>query len=335
MIAIRGATTVETDTAEEIKNNVKELLINIKEKNELAVEDIICIMFSNTNDLHSYYPAKAAREAGFFSCSLYSSLEPEIDGSLPKCIRVMVLAEKDNKPNHVYMNNAVNLRKDLSKKINIAIDGPAGSGKSTIAKILAKKFDILYLDTGAMYRACALACILGGANCENAEEVEKVLSKVVINVEYENGTQKTLLAGEDVSEQIRTPEISMSASKVAAHEYVRVKMVELQRDIALRNSCVLDGRDIGTNVLPNAEFKFYLTATPEIRAERRLKENQLKGISQSYENVLKEIKQRDEQDKNRKIAPLKKADDAVEIDTGNLTIEQVADLLLKNIQGRI
>lgn len=335
MIAIRGATTVTNDTAEEIKNCVKELLTLIKEKNNLAYEDVICIMFSNTNDLHSYYPAKAAREAGFFSCALYSSSEPEINGSLPKCIRVMLLAEKQGPAKHIYLNEAVNLRKDLTKKINIAIDGPAGSGKSTIAKILSKRLDILYLDTGAMYRACALACIRSGIDFADEKKVENVIRKINLEVKYEGGLQRTLLSGEDVSESIRAPEISMSASTVSAYEYVRTKMVELQRDIALRNSCVLDGRDIGTNVLPDAEFKFYLTATPEIRAERRLKENALKGFSQPFNKVLNEIVQRDEQDKTRKIAPLRKADDAREIDTGNMTIDEVADLILKDIQSRI
>ena len=335
MKAIRGATTVNNDTAEEIKESVSELLLNIKEKNCLADEDIICIMFSNTSDLRSFYPAKAAREAGFISCALYSSLEPEINGSLKKCIRVMVLAETDCAPRHVYLKGAANLRKDISGKLNIAIDGPAGSGKSTISKILAKRFDILYLDTGAMYRACALACVNNKIDCRDGAKVKNLLIDAKISVQYENGTQKTLLDGEDVSDKIRTPEISMLASTVSAHEYVRVKMVELQREIAKKNSCVLDGRDIGTNVLPDAEFKFFLTASPQVRAERRAKENAEKGIKQPFEEVLKEIIQRDEQDKTRKIAPLLKAKDAVEVDTGNMTIDEVADFILKNIQGRI
>lgn len=335
MKAIRGATTVEKDTAEEIKQSVSELLSNIKEANCLVDEDIICIMFSNTADLHSYYPAKAAREAGFISSPLFSSLEPEINGALEKCIRVMLLAEIETAPKHVYLKGAANLRKDISGKLNIAIDGPAGSGKSTIAKILAKRFDILYLDTGAMYRACALACVRGSVDCNDGEKVKNQLSRVKISVKYVNGAQKTLLDGEDVSDKIRTPEISMLASTVSAHEYVRVSMVNLQREIAKQNSCVLDGRDIGTNVLPDAEFKFFLTASPEVRAERRAKENASKGINQPFEEVLKEILKRDEQDKTRKIAPLLKAEDAVEVDTSYMKIDEVAELILKNIQGRI
>ena len=335
MKAIRGATTVDKDTAEDIKESVKTLLTTIKNENGLTEGNIICIMFSNTSDIKSFYPAKAAREAGFFNCALYSSIEPDICGSLKKCIRVMVLAEIEKTPKHIYLNGAVNLRKDLTKKLNIAIDGPAGSGKSTISKIIAAKLDILYLDTGAMYRTVALACVRGNVDCGNALAVKKLLETSKISVKYEGGKQKTLLNGEDVSDKIRTPEISMLASTVSAHECVRTGMVNLQREIAAANSCVLDGRDIGTNVLPNAEHKFFLTASAEVRAERRKKENDLKGINQSICEVLREIKQRDEQDRTRKIAPLVKADDAIEIDTSNLTIDEVSSLILGKVQEKI
>ena len=335
MKAIRGATTVNGDTGDEIKEAVKILLDKIFVSNKISCGEVTAILFSSTSDIRSYYPAKAAREAGYFSVPLFSSLEPEIEGSIKHCIRVLVLADIDGKAEHVYLNGAACLRKDLSEKLNIAIDGPAGSGKSTIAKILANKFDILYLDTGAMYRACALACINKKADVKNSEAVENVITDADITVKYENSTQVTLLDGQDVSEKIRTPEISMAASSVSAHNCVREKMVELQRKIAKQYSCVLDGRDIGTNVLPDAEFKFFLTASPEIRAERRMKENLLKGYNQSYKDVLNEIILRDEQDKMRKIAPLKKADDAIEIDTGNLSIDEVTQLIIKNIHGKI
>lgn len=335
MKAIRGAITVNADTAEEIKENVKLLLDSIVKENSLSSENVICIMFSNTADIHSYYPAKAAREVGFFNCALFSSLEPEIDGSLPLCIRVMVLAEIDGTPKHIYLKGAANLRKDITKKLNIAIDGPAGSGKSTVSKILSKRFDILYLDTGAMYRACALACVDSGIDCNDESAVNSIVNSIDISVKYENGTQKTYLNGKDVSDLIRTPEISMASSKVSAHGCIRTKMVELQRKIAAENSCVLDGRDIGTNVLPSAEFKFFLTASPEIRANRRLEENKVKGFNQSLEEVLKEIKARDEQDANRKIAPLKKAIDAKEINTDTLSIEQVVDAICNAIQSKV
>ena len=335
MKAIRGAITVNADTAEEIKENVKLLLNEMAKENDLSPENVICIMFSNTADIHSFYPAKAAREAGFFNCALFSSLEPEIDGSLPFCIRVMVLAEIVGTPKHIYLKGAANLRKDITKKLNIAIDGPAGSGKSTVAKILSKRFDILYLDTGAMYRACALACVNCGIDCHDESAVNSTVNSIEISVKYENGTQKTYLNGKDVSDLIRTPEISMLSSVVSAHGCIRTKMVELQRKIAAENSCVLDGRDIGTNVLPSAEFKFFLTASPEIRANRRLAENKVKGFNQSFEEVLKEIKMRDEQDANRKIAPLKKAEDAKEINTDTLSIDEVADTICNAIHSKI
>lgn len=335
MKAIRGATTVEVDSAEAVRESVIELLNTIKEKNNLAYENIICIMFSNTSDIRSFYPAKAAREAGFISCALYSSLEPEIYSSLEKCIRVMILAEIDNMPKNIYLRRAFNLRKDISSKLNIAIDGPAGSGKSTVAKIISKKFDILYLDTGAMYRACALACVQNNVDCKDEIQVSKFINNIKISVKYENGDQVTLLNGIDVSHEIRTPEISMYASVVSAHKCVREEMVRLQREIASTNSCVLDGRDIGTYVLPDAEHKFFLTASPEVRAERRLKENVLKGINQPFESVLKEIIQRDKQDMTRTIAPLVKADDATVINTDNLTIDEVVNQIVNCIQRKI
>lgn len=335
MKAIRGATTVQNDTPEDIKEGVKQLLTAIKDGNSLTTESIICIMFSSTSDLCSYYPAKAAREAGFFSCALYSSLEPEINGSLKKCIRVMVLAEISGEPKHIYLKGATNLRKDLIKKINIAIDGPAGSGKSTISKIVAARFNILHLDTGATYRAVALACIRAGADLKSEEQVGRVLQSSRISVKYENGAQITVLDGEDVSDVIRSPEVSLAASAVSAYGCVREKMVQLQREVAAESSCVLDGRDIGTNVLPDAQFKFFLTASAEVRAERRTKENLSKGFNQSYKSVLEEIILRDEQDKTRKISPLVKADDAVEVDTSLMTIDEVADTIIKAIQEKI
>ena len=224
------------------------------------------------------------------------------------------------------------MRKDITQKLNIAIDGPAGSGKSTVSKLISSYFDILYLDTGAMYRACALACINEGVECTNESEVEKIAKKTDITVKYIDGTQRTFLNGKDVSEEIRTPKVSMSASAVAAHACIRNKMVELQRIIAKQNSCVLDGRDIGTNVLPDAKFKFFLTASPEVRAERRLEENKEKGYIQPFEEVLAEIKTRDVQDSTRKIAPLQKAEDAIEIVTDSLSAKEVASFICNEIQ---
>ncbi len=335
MIAIRGATTIERDCAEQIRESVKELLLQIKEQNGLRMEDIICIMFSNTADIRSYYPAKCAREAGFVGCALYSSVEPDIENSLKKCIRVMVLAEKRAQPKHIYLRGAKNLRKDLTKVMNIALDGPAGSGKSTVSKIIAKKLDILCLDTGAMYRACALKCVNCGVDCADESAVARVMRDINIEVKYSGGGQITCLDGKDVSSDIRKNEISLLASAVSAHPCVRSKMVELQRRIAKNTSCILDGRDIGSNVLPDADFKFYLTASPEVRAERRRKELEERGTVKSFDELLKEIKQRDEQDKNRKVAPLVVAKDAQVIDSSALNIDEVVNIIITKIQEKI
>lgn len=335
MKAIRGATTLDFDSANQIKARVKDLLDNICKLNSIEKDSIICIMFSNTSDIHSYYPAKAARECGFSGSALYSSLEPEIDGSLPLCIRVMLFIDEDINVKHVYLHGAENLRKDLTKEFNIALDGPAGSGKSTVAKIVASKLKILYLDTGAMYRACALKCYLNGVSVNDEKSVEQLLKDTKVTVSYENGVQVTYLDGKNVSSDIRKPEISMLASSVAALPCVRIKMVEEQRNIAKSTSCVLDGRDIGTHVLPNAEYKFFLTAKPEIRAKRREEENKVKEFSQPFEEILAEIIKRDEQDKNRAFAPLLKAQDAVEIDSSYMTVDDVVNFILNKIQEKI
>lgn len=335
MKAIRGATTVDIDGAKEIKECVKELLTEIKTQNALNLEEVVCVLFSNTSDLHSFYPAKAAREAGFSAVPLFSALEPEMDGALERCIRVMIFTESDKSPKHVYLRRAVVLRRDLTCVLNIALDGPAGSGKSTVSKLVAKKLNILCLDTGAMYRACALECVNKGVSVSDEESVKKVIAEIDLTVKHENGVQRTFLDGRDVSGEIRQPEISMLASTVSGLGCVRTKMVEIQREIAKQTSCILDGRDIGTNVLPDAPFKFFLTASPAVRAKRRTDENVKKGFNTSYEEVLAEVIIRDKQDVSRKIAPLKKADDAILIDSSDMTTEEVVDLILNKIQEKI
>lgn len=335
MKAIRGATTVAADNEESIKFAVKELLDEIFSVNKLRTDEVVCIMLSNTADIKSMYPAKAAREGGYALFPLYSSLEPPIDGSLALCIRVMVLCDRIKSVRHIYLRGAQNLRKDISKVLNIAIDGPAGSGKSTISRILAARLGILYLDTGAMYRAIALKCIRENADYADKDTVKKIVDNLDLKVDYSEGMQITLLDGEDVSEQIRTPQVSLLASYVSAYGFVRNKMVELQREIAAKRSCVLDGRDIGTNVLPDCEFKFFLTADAAVRAKRRHLENISKGVEQSYEEVLKDLEERDFHDKNRAIAPLKQAADAVVVDTSEMSIDEVASYILSKIEEKI
>jgi len=216
--------------------------------------------------------------------------------------------------------------------INIAIDGPAGSGKSTVAKIVSDRLDILYLDTGAMYRACGLKCKLLGLDCKKQIDAESFISSIDIKIKYENGNQVTLLDGKDVSFDIRKPDISMLASDISAHKAVRMKMVEMQRKIAESMDCVLDGRDIGTFVLPNAKYKFYLTAAAEVRAERRYKELICKGETVSFDKLKEEIIMRDYNDCHREFAPLKQAADAVYVDTSEMTIDKVVNLICETVK---
>jgi len=211
------------------------------------------------------------------------------------------------------------------KTIAIAIDGPAGAGKSTIAKLVANKLNIHYLDTGAMYRAVALKVLKEGLDPSNHEEVISVLPSTHIGVTYQYGLQRVYLDGEDVTHLLRQPEVAKAASEVAVIPEVRMKLVELQRSIAQNYSVVVDGRDIGTFVLPNADKKFYLTATLEERSRRRWLEMREKGYDQSLEEVKKELEARDKNDMSRAFAPLRKAEDAILIDTTGKSIEQVAN----------
>ena len=227
------------------------------------------------------------------------------------------------------------LRKDITEIYNIALDGPAGSGKSTVAKVLAKDYDILYLDTGAMYRACGLKALRIGISPKDEKAVEEMLKTLNVKVEYSGGTQHTLLDGEDVSLAIRENAVSMAASDISAHRAVRIRMVEMQREIASSMSCVLDGRDIGTAVLPNAKFKFYITADSVIRAKRRYDELLARGETVDFEELHQEIVRRDRQDSEREFSPLRCAEDAVVVDTSNLSIEEVVARIKSMIQKKI
>ena len=221
----------------------------------------------------------------------------------------------------------------MEKIIRIALDGPSGSGKSTIAKRLSNKLNILYLDTGAMYRATALKAL--SLNIDTLDEfgVKTFIDDINLEIRYIDGTQHTFLDGEDVSEKIREPHVSMAASNISSLKCVRLKMVDMQREIAGKMSCVLDGRDIGSFVLPNADFKFYITASVDVRADRRFKELRLKGHDVDYEELKKEIEQRDYNDKTRDFSPLTKAVDAIEIDTSYMNVEQVIGKVLSYIEG--
>lgn len=337
MVVIRGATTIEKDCQQEMQGAVKALLDEIFLVNGLRKEEIRCFVFSLTTDIHSYHPAKAARECGYDYAPLFAAIEPDIDGGLPLCVRVMILTERDyaKKVKHVYQKGAKMLRKDLSERFNIALDGPAGSGKSTIAKILAKDYDILYLDTGAMYRACGLKALNSGIDPKDGARVEEMLKTLDLKVEYKDGRQHTILDGVDVSSAIRENVVSMAASNISSHQAVRIKMVEMQREIAKSMSCVLDGRDIGSVVLPNAKFKFFITADSKVRAQRRFEELEARGEKVDFEQLHAEIVLRDKQDSEREFAPLICADDAIVIDTSNLDVDGVVAAVKKVIQSSI
>ncbi len=215
--------------------------------------------------------------------------------------------------------------------INIAIDGPSASGKSTIAKELCRRLNYRHLDTGAMYRCVALDVKRKGINYEDEEELAREMNEIQIDFTPD---EKVLLYGEDVSGLIRTDEISMLASTVSAYAVVRKKLVELQQKIAENKGYVMDGRDIGTVVLPDAEVKIFMTASVECRARRRYEENARRGLESNMRTLKKEIIERDYQDTHRKNSPLRKADDAVEIDTSNMTIIEVTDAIMDIIASR-
>lgn len=219
--------------------------------------------------------------------------------------------------------------------INVAIDGPAGAGKSTIARTAAKALGFVYADTGALYRAVGLYVLRQGKNTNDPEAVASLLPEISLELKFQNGVQHIFLNGEDVSEAIRTPKASMAASAVSALPAVRQFLFDLQRDIAKNSDCVMDGRDIGTVVLPQAQVKIFLTAAPEARAMRRYKELQAKGAKDSFEEVLADLKQRDYNDSHRAVAPLKPAEDSILVDTTELTLEQSIQKVIEVIKEKL
>lgn len=218
----------------------------------------------------------------------------------------------------------------MSNYFSIAIDGPAGAGKSTIAKKIAKKLDFIYVDTGAMYRALALYFIRNKISSNDKEQIEKACDRVDVTIEYKDGEQQVLLNGENVSGLIRTEEVGNMASASSVYPVVRLKLVELQRSLASKTNVVMDGREIGTFVLPEANLKIYLTASSEERARRRFLELKEKGIASDLVEIENDIIERDSRDMNRKFAPLKQADDAIVLDSSNMTIDEVVETIIKH-----
>lgn len=215
---------------------------------------------------------------------------------------------------------------------SIAIDGPAGAGKSTIAKLVAKELNAIYVDTGAMYRAIAIYFLRHGLDPEVPEQVDEACKNIEISISYEDGVQQVWLNSENVTSLLRTEEVGNMASKSSAKQPVRQKLLQLQRDMAVKYKVVMDGRDIGTNVLPNAEVKIYLTASAEERAKRRYEELVQKGEACSLEDIEQDIVERDKQDMSRAIAPLKQAEDAYYLDSSKLTIPEVVAEILKKCE---
>ena len=207
---------------------------------------------------------------------------------------------------------------------SIAIDGPAGAGKSTIAKTIAKKLEFIYVDTGAMYRAMALYFIRHEIDPKDEEAINKACPDIHVSINYEDGVQQVLLNGENVNGLIRTEEVGNMASKTSAYKMVRATLLDLQRDLAKTANILMDGRDIGTNVLPNADLKIYLTASSKVRAERRYKELVEKGVEADFDKI--------EEDIEREIAPLKQAEDAVLVDSSDMTIEEVVDAIVTEFE---
>ncbi len=206
---------------------------------------------------------------------------------------------------------------------NVAIDGPAGAGKSTIAKLVAKEKGYIYVDTGAMYRGLAIHFLKKGINPEDTQAVADACEDADVSIGYEDGVQQVYLNGENITSGLRTEEVGNMASKTSAIPKVREKLLELQRSLAREKDVIMDGRDIGTNILPDADVKIYLTASVETRAMRRYNELKEKGEDCSLEEIARDIRERDERDMNRKTAPLKQADDAILIDSSNMTIPEV------------
>ena len=217
----------------------------------------------------------------------------------------------------------------MEKQYLIAIDGPVGAGKSTVAKITAKKLNIIYIDTGAMYRSVGLYVVRHGLDPKNADDVKSVLDEINLDVKLSNDGQMIFLNGEDVTKLIRTPEISMAASNVSAIPEVRTKMVNIQRELANSKSVIMDGRDIGTVVLPNATTKIFLNGSLDVRAERRYRELIRKGEKVTLEDVKNDIIKRDNNDMSRAASPLKKADDAIELDTTGKSLDEVVAEVIK------
>ena len=227
------------------------------------------------------------------------------------------------------------MTKTIDHPFAVAIDGPAGAGKSTIARALAAQLSFIYVDTGALYRTIGLSMLTRGIDINDPAAVAASLDGITVALRYVDGEQRVFLNGEDVSGRIRTPEVSMAASKVSAVPQVRAFLLKTQRDMAAAQPVIMDGRDIGTTILPNADVKIFLTASPEARAQRRFRELAEKCAPAPYDEVLRDMLQRDYDDEHRAVSPLRRAEDAVLVDTSDLTLEGSIDALRQIVTARL
>jgi cytidylate kinase len=304
------------------------MLKEIIKINRMEIRQIISVIFSVTNDLNQAYPAAAARELGITEAGLMCQQEMYVESGLPKCLRVMVLAEtgdEQSSARHIYMKEAARLRPEFARFFAVAVDGPAGVGKGTLAQNLARALRFIYVDTGAMYRAAAYFCLKKDVPLTDAEQVENALANMCLSIENQNNIQRILLDGVDVTDELRTPEVSDASSKVAVIQAVRDKLLILQRKTAEGNNIVMEGRDIGSRVLPDAQIKIYLDADIDERAGRRLKDRDDMGISSDFAEIRRELEERDRRDIQRAHSPLKRAADAVLIDSTHMSPLQVME----------
>ena len=330
MIAIRGAVGAQ-NTASSIINQSKILLEEIIRVNKLDKKEIKCILFTATQDIDKAYPALAARYIGLNDTALVCLNEMLVEGQMQGVIRTTVFYNDDINKTDIYLGKTKSLRKDkyMDNNIKIAIDGPTSAGKSTIAKLLAQKLKINYVDTGSMYRALTLKVLNNNIDPKSEEDVVAIADKTKIDY-FEN---HIFLDGLCVDDKIRNELIDKNVSYVCQYRDVRKRLVSLQKEIASKSSVIMDGRDIGTVVLKDANYKFFLTASADVRAKRRYKEYIEKGLEVNFEDIKNDSIRRDDYDSHREVDPLVKASDAIEVNTDDKNIEETVELMLSYING--
>lgn len=330
MIAIRGAVDAQ-NTASSIINQSKILLEEIIRVNKLDKKEIKCILFTATQDIDKAYPALAARYIGLNDTALICLNEMIVEGQMQGVIRTTVFYNDDINKTDVYLGKTKSLRKDkyMDNNIKIAIDGPTSAGKSTIAKLLAQKLKINYVDTGSMYRALTLKVLNNNIDPKSEEDVTSIADKTKIDY-FENHIFLDELC---VDDKIRNELIDKNVSYVCQYREVRKRLVSLQKEIASKSSVIMDGRDIGTVVLKDANYKFFLTASADVRAKRRYKEYIEKALEVNFEDIKNDLIRRDDYDSHREVDPLVKASDAIEVNTDDKNIEETVELMLSYING--